>query len=255
MESTIYADGTYLERVEDWHAGDAPWKADRIARLLERNSVAPATVHDVGCGAGAVLAELQPVLPSGCEVLGMDVAADAITLAAPRANERLSFRQGDYLDSDLPSPDLLLLLDVFEHVPDYLGFLTALRRRADLFVFHIPLDLCAQGATLGSRWMLHMRENYGHLHYFTRETALATLDDCGFEVVDEVFTDDYDADPAMVPERSALRRRAYYELRRTMFRARPSLAASVFPHFNVLVLARPKGSDQSGSSAVSRKSD
>jgi hypothetical protein len=66
---------------------------------------------------------------------------------------------------------LRLFLDVFEHVPEYLGFLTELCDRAGLFVFHIALDLCAWGVTFRSRWMLHMRETYGRPHYFSYETG------------------------------------------------------------------------------------
>lgn len=238
LNSTIYSDGTYHRNVADWHAGDAPWKAAEVARLLERNNVVPTSVHDVGCGAGEVLALLRPRLGNDVELLGMDIADDAIELAKTRADKRLRFERGDYLTADATRPDLLLLLDVFEHVPDYLGFLSSLRSRSDLFVFHIPLDLCAWGVTFGSRWMLHMRETYGHLHYFSYETALATLEDTGYSIVDEVFTDDYDADVSMTPARSALRRQLYYRTRRALFRARPARAASVFPHFNVLVLAR-----------------
>ena len=168
----------------------------------------------------------------------MDIAADAIELASRRADEHLTFECGDYLTAEVSQPDVLMLLDVFEHVPDYLGFLSALRERAELFVFHIPLDMCAWSVTLRSRWMLQMRETYGHLHYFSYETALATLESAGYTIVDEFFTDDYDADAAMVPERTAWRQRMYYEVRRTLFRISPRLAVALFPHFNVLVLAR-----------------
>lgn len=239
--SDIYRDGTYLENVGDWHAGDAPWKSQQVAALLVRNDVAPTSVHDVGCGAGEVLALLQPRLGADADLLGMDIAADAIAIADGKSNDRLHFERGDYLAAEVPRPDVLLLLDVFEHVPDYLGFLADLRDRSELFVFHIPLDLCAWGVTFRSRWMLHMRETYGHLHYFSYETALATLEDAGYTILDECFTDDYDADPAMVPERGAWRQRVYYELRRGLHRFRPRLAAAVFPHFNVLVLARGDG--------------
>jgi SAM-dependent methyltransferase len=254
MASNIYTDGTYLDNVGDWHTGDAPWKSDQVAALLERNHLDPRSVHDVGCGAGEVLARLQPRLRADAELLGMDIATDAIALAGQRTNDRLAFEQGDYLAADVGRPDVLLLLDVFEHVPDYLGFLTELRDRADLFVFHIPLDLCAWAVTLRSRWMLHMRETYGHLHYFSYETALATLEDAGYTIVDECFTDDYDADPAMVPTGAASKQRVYYEARRRLFRRRPRLAAAVFPHFNVLVLARGARTAQE-SPGDSRNSD
>ncbi len=238
MESTIYNDGTYLRNVHDWHTGDAPWKAAQIGRLLERNEIAPRSVHDVGCGAGEVLAQLRSRLAGEAQLLGMDIADDAIELASLRADEHLTFECGDYLTAEVSRPDVLMLLDVFEHVPDYLGFLSTLGERAELFVFHIPLDMCAWSVMLRSRWMLRMRETYGHLHYFSYETALATLESAGYTIVDEFFTDDYDADAAMVPARTAWRQRVYYEVRRTLFRVGPRLAVALFPHFNVLVLAR-----------------
>ena len=237
MNSNIYTDGTYLENVSDWHTADAPWKSSQIAALLDRNELSPARVHDVGCGAGEVLSLLRPHL-GDAELLGMDVSGDAIAMAEKKAGDGLAFERGDYLTAELDRPDVLLLLDVFEHVPDYLGFLETLRHRSDLFVFHIPLDLCAWGVTFGSRWMLHMRQTYGHLHYFSYETALATLEDAGYTILDEFFTDDYESGPDMIPGRRASKQRAYYEARRRLYKLRPRLATAIFPHFNVLVLAR-----------------
>ena len=40
--------------------------------------------------------------------------------------------------------DLLLMLDVFEHVEDYIGLLRAVRSKAKQKLFHIPLDLSVQ---------------------------------------------------------------------------------------------------------------
>ena len=41
---SIYTDGTYLRNNPEWHADDSAWKADHVARLLERNALAPKTV-------------------------------------------------------------------------------------------------------------------------------------------------------------------------------------------------------------------
>jgi hypothetical protein len=86
--------------------------------------------------------------------------------------------------------------------------------------------------------MLYMRRKYGHLHYFTYETAFATLEDCGYTIVDAVITDDYEIDDSMVPRRRLSKERAYYETRRAFHRHNSRRAASIFPHFNVLVPAR-----------------
>ena len=32
------------------------------------------------------------------------------------------------------------------------------------------------------------RKSIGHLHYFTSETAIDTLEDCGYKVVDTMYT-------------------------------------------------------------------
>ena len=45
----------------------------------------------VGCGAGMVLAELQPHLPSDCVCWGYDVSPDALAMSARRGNEKLHF--------------------------------------------------------------------------------------------------------------------------------------------------------------------
>ena len=54
-------------------------------------------------------------------------------------------------------------------------------------MFHIPLDLSVQGLLRG-KGLMYARKTVGHLHYFCRDTALATLADCGYEVVDWNYT-------------------------------------------------------------------
>jgi hypothetical protein len=97
----------------------------------------------------------------------------------------VEYHVGDFLDMQL-TMDLILLIDVFEHIDDYLGFLRQLSSRARWFVFHIPLDLHVSGLLRDRQ--LHSREQVGHLHYFSRATALATLKDCGYSIVDCEFT-------------------------------------------------------------------
>lgn len=83
--------------------------------------------------------------------------------------------------------DLLLTIDVFEHVPDYLGFLKSLRSRAEMKVFHIPLDLSVS-SVLRPQSFLRVRRDVGHLHYFSQETAIAALEDCGYQILDAPLT-------------------------------------------------------------------
>ena len=70
-ESAIYRDGSYLKNNPSWHIEESPFKVRQIQRMMKRQKLAPKTVCDVGCGAGLVLAELQPHLPSDCRLLGL----------------------------------------------------------------------------------------------------------------------------------------------------------------------------------------
>jgi hypothetical protein len=80
----------------------------------------------------------------------------------------------------------LLLIDVFEHISDYLGFLDSISSRAKYFIFHIPLDMNVQG--LLRDLPVHFRKSVGHLHYFSQSTAIKTLEDSGFSIIDYFYT-------------------------------------------------------------------
>jgi hypothetical protein len=186
---SIYTDGEYLEQNPGWHAEDSLWKAEQILHIIRRNQLAPRSVCEVGCGAGEILVQLKQNLPDDCEFWGYDISPQAHALAATRAGERLHFRLADVLQEPQSRFDLILIIDLLEHLEDYYGFLRKLRPRAAHTIFHIPLDLSAY-SVLRSHPILDMRSSVGHIHYFTRDTALAALRDTGYEVLDWFYPPD-----------------------------------------------------------------
>jgi SAM-dependent methyltransferase len=185
---SIYQDGRYLEHNPSWHMEESPFKVRQILRMMKKQDLRPKTVCDVGCGGGVVLAELQAHLPADCICWGYDVSADAVKLCGARGNQNLHFAvrdiRGDQCDAFF---DLLLILDVFEHVDDYMGIIRDIRSKGRLKLFHIPLDLSVQ-AVARRNGLLRRRDNFAHLHYFTKETALRTLTDVGYKLVDYFYT-------------------------------------------------------------------
>ena len=81
---------------------------------------------------------------------------------------------------------MVLCIDVFEHVENYMGFARSLKEKAQFKIFHIPLDLSVSALLRGK--IMDSRNSIGHLHYFTPDTAIATLVDCGYEIVDTMYT-------------------------------------------------------------------
>src|SRR5579859_2700572 len=82
---SIYTDGTYLRNNPAWHADDSAWKAGHIAAMLERHALAPATVCEVGCGAGEVLRALATRLDASTRFIGYEISPDAFALCASKA--------------------------------------------------------------------------------------------------------------------------------------------------------------------------
>jgi 2-polyprenyl-3-methyl-5-hydroxy-6-metoxy-1,4-benzoquinol methylase len=188
MSDNIYTSGEYISLNPSYHVEDSPWKAQKILTMIAKHNLKPESIVEVGCGAGEILHQLQIQLPYETEFYGYDISSQAIELCRQRANSQLHCFCEDLLSKDIPPPDLLLCIDVFEHVEDCLGFLRALQRKqAKHTLFHIPLDMSVL-SVMRSAPIISWRETLGHLHYFSKDTALATLQDTGYEIIDWTYT-------------------------------------------------------------------
>jgi hypothetical protein len=188
----MYVDGEYLDKNPTWHVEDSAWKAGQIHGILLKNDVKASLVCEVGCGAGEILKQLSLRMPT-TQFYGYELSPQAFTLCASRKSEKVSYLLKDIADDDV-FYDVLLCIDVFEHVEDYFGFVKLLKSKSKYQVFHIPLDISVSSVLRGT--LIRARESMGHLHYFTPETALATLRDCGYEIVDHSYTKFFNELPA-----------------------------------------------------------
>jgi len=183
MAQNVYVNGEHLERNPDWHVYASGWKARHVLQMLRRHPLSEHTVGEVGCGAGEVLRQLQLEMDPHCVFSGYDISPQAIELARSRENQRLHFKLADIFQEPDAYFDLLLILDVVEHVEDYFSFLRSLKPLARDKIFNFPLDLSVQ-ALLRRDGLMMRRRTYGHLHYFTRDLVLQSLAGEGYDVVD-----------------------------------------------------------------------
>jgi hypothetical protein len=230
---SIYQSGEYLEKNPSWHAADSPWKAGQILKMIRMQNLRPATVCEVGCGAGEILNHLHAELPE-TNFFGYEVSPQAFEICSAKSKERLQFALGDLLETE-ERFDLLLCIDVFEHVPNYLAFLEKLRGHAGQFIFHIPLDLSMLTILRPNR-LMKTRAGVGHIHMFTAEMALAVLKDTGYQVTDSFFT----AGGLELEKNQRRLRTVLANLpRRALGKINPRLAARIFGGYSLLVLAKP----------------
>lgn len=228
MIRETYTEGDYLTKNPTWHTEDSPWKAEQIVRMMRRNRLTPKTICEVGCGAGEILRQLQQRLDKDCLFWGYEISPQAFALCKQRANERLRFELKDILQDKDAFFDLIVLIDLIEHLEDYFSFLRGVKPKSVFKILHIPLDLSVQMVLRGSP-IMRTRESVGHLHYFTKEIALAILRDVGYEVLDWFYVE--------LPLKSVNRYIAYAP-RRLFFAIHEDLAVQIMGGYSLMVLAQ-----------------
>lgn len=233
--ASIYSSGEYLEANNTWHVEDSPWKADQIHAMLRDCKLKLATVAEVGCGAGEVLAQLARK-PDMRDTMfaGYDVSPQAIELARPRTTPRLSYFCSDMFANEPPKQfDLLLVIDVFEHVPDYWGFVSKCRAVAEYKIYHIPIDIHVSSVLRDTSD--HFRKKLGHIHLFTAASALATLRDTGHEILSYRYTN---GASGLFWKHPSLRRALVNIPRSLIGLFSVPLAARIFGGYSLLVLTK-----------------
>ena len=178
--------GEFFLKNPHWGATDSPGKAKKFFELMQKHSLSPTTVAEVGCGIGGVLSELQKMLPPTTILEGYDISPDAIALAKSKENANLSYHLGNFMETDKHF-DVLIMADVFEHVEDYYGFLKTGATKADYVLFSIPLDISFL-SLLRPRRLKAPMQGMGHIHFFSASSALLALEYCDYKIIEYSYT-------------------------------------------------------------------
>lgn len=183
----IYENGTYLDNNPTWHEEYSPWKARQIIHMIKKNDLKPTTICEIGCGSGEILNQLSRQLSGDINYYGYEISKDAFAICQNKSKSNLRFYFEDLLKKHDAKYDIVMAIDVMEHIEDYYGFIRNLKHAGEYKIFHIPLDLSVQ-TVLRVSPLIKARTLVGHIHYFTKETALASLEDTEYEIIDYFYT-------------------------------------------------------------------
>jgi SAM-dependent methyltransferase len=230
----FYTEGGYYKSNPGWHQEGSKFKADLVLGFIRKFQLPTRLVVEVGCGVGEILVEIMKNLPATSVLKGYDISPQAIGIANQKAGSQLSFYLEDYTRTEMEKADLVLVLDVVEHIDDIYSFLRRLREKGNNFIFHIPLDMSCR-TLLKPHVLLQQRTDVGHIHYFTEETMLWMLRDVGFDVEYLAYTK---PDVDLVKPRS-FKQWVKKFLRKFSYSINKKLSVKLWGGYSALVLAKP----------------
>ncbi len=138
-------------------------------------------ILDIGCASGSLLYSLKKHAPG--ELVGIDVSDYPISFGRERYN--LDLRCTSLENARLPIAhfDLIMLIDVLEHVENLHGFLREMRRLlASGGSIFILTPNFASYEFAGKRWHC-LHQDFEHLHYFSPESLRKISARAGFRLL------------------------------------------------------------------------
>lgn len=187
MTDLRYQDGSYLAENPTWHAEDAPWKLEHVLRGLVNAGINFQTVVDRGCGSGALIKLWASRCPQ-LKFTGYDISPQALLLCQQNKPENVSF----VLQKAPPQykADVLLIMDVLEHVEDEENWLRESAACANFLVLHIPLERSLH-SRLRPSWIEEQRQRVGHIHFYTPRDVELLLARNGLQILSWHYTNKY----------------------------------------------------------------
>jgi glycosyltransferase involved in cell wall biosynthesis/SAM-dependent methyltransferase len=196
----LYNQGQYLKNNPNWDQEDVNWKLQKLLpsfeKLVSKNSKKSLHVAEIGCGSGLLLKKLAQMYPA-CEFYGYDISTDAETFWSDNNLINLRFEVCP-LEKIQKKFDLILLIDVIEHVPDPILFLENAREKTETLLIHLPLDLSAL-TIIHEAGLIRQRRKVGHIHYYTQGIAEQLLEETGWSPIDIFLTDAWKHSPKKLP--------------------------------------------------------
>lgn len=230
----FYLKGQYFKNNPTWDASDTNWKFNKLADIIKSNLPSKGgEVFEVGCGSGALLKKLASEMPQHF-FHGWDIAPDAKRFWDHK-HSNLDFQVGDFLDSNVgKKADLVLLIDVLEHLADPGTFLESLSGRTGLIAIHLPLDMTLVNLIFDKR-LIRLRDSIGHIHYYTKAIAEKLLHESGYEVVLSEYSNAWKDSPHLTTAGRVMR-----IFRWTLNLMSPTLNAKLLGGETLILMARPK---------------
>lgn len=215
----------YLQLHKDLHEADVDSKVGAIADILPKNGEIH-SILDVGCGSGKILIKLSQLLGTDKNT-GIDISQKIIDVA--RSNDldgRATWLATDIFFPTLSKHDVVLAVDIVEHVPEDRCFLKRVGQLGDFIVIKVPIEenlvnrLVKTVTSGGIDPLMDTEVRYGHIHHYSVEGFLSLLAESNLRLIK--------IDYMHLPKRS----RIFWEILRVMFMPLWLISKKYYVKFN-----------------------
>ncbi|HWE09596.1 MAG TPA: class I SAM-dependent methyltransferase [Solirubrobacteraceae bacterium] len=166
-----------------WRALGAKGKADHVIELCSRLDVEPTSTLEVGCGDGALLAELH-ARRFGGTLRGVEITQAAVDIAATRSEiDSVELYDGEHLPAAGGQYDLGIASHVLEHVPQPAALVREMARACRIVVVEVPLE---DNLSARRGFKREHASEIGHLQRLSRSSTRAIVAQAGLRVAAEL---------------------------------------------------------------------
>ena len=180
MQENMYSSGTYIRNNPTLDAEDMPWKISKILPIvdifLRQTSATKVKILDVGGGAGLYLKEISDHLRAkkiAADKYALDLSGEMLRIQRENNPDmkgivECSIEQTPFKDKEF---DLVLVIDVLEHIPNVAAALKEIRRISGHVIYKVPLEnnLYYNILNIMKRGGLRrdIFQKVGHVHFFS----------------------------------------------------------------------------------------
>lgn len=202
--SSLYTTDEYITKNPDLHESDSPWKISKLIPLVDKfaseHHQEKLNILDVGGGAGVILQEIGKHVQ---ESFGKEINKYCLDLSPgmlkvqQENNPDAQIIESDIAKSGLKNKeiDLLLFVDVLEHVENPTAVLQEISRISKFAILKVPLEntLYFNLMNFLTRGNFRKRiiESIGHINVYSAKSLEAQVEKYCGEVIKKDFTNVY----------------------------------------------------------------
>jgi ubiquinone/menaquinone biosynthesis C-methylase UbiE len=250
MTNNMYSTGEYIRKNPTLDAEDTTWKITKIIPLVDeftnQFSEAKVKILDVGGGAGLFLKGISDYLSSKnirVEQYALDLSMEMLRIQKENNPDIKTFFEGsiEKTSFDGKEIDLVLMIDVIEHVPDAVQALKELSRISKYAIFKVPLEnnLYYNFLNLIKTGGLrrYITEKVGHINFYNFKELKKQIATHTGEIIRYYFTNVFEYYLSKeYHKRIVAKEKILYTLGKLAFTISPGLCSHLFNDFVVCLV-------------------